>query len=878
MMKKNEEAKRLQEQDTNKKDWLKWGPYLSERQWGTVREDYSANGDAWNYFPHEHARSRVYRWGEDGIAGLSDRYCNICFSIALWNGKDSILKERLFGLTGPQGNHGEDVKELYYYLESTPTHSYMKHLYKYPQAAYPYEKLVSENQKRSRNELEYEVLDTGVFKNNAYFDVFTEYAKGDEKDILVKITISNRNSKAAEIHLLPTLTIRNHWTFKEMPKKPVVKKSTKNGAVSATINHPYVGNYNLYFQEADQLLFTENETNREAVFLQKNAHPFKKDLFHKAVCEDDYTLATKNEQGTKFAPLYRRKIEGGKSVSIVLRLSEKKLTAPFGKEFDTIFEARKKECDTFYEALAPKASTDKKAILKQALAGLLWTKQYYNYEVEQWLKGDSKNSQPPKERLTGRNSSWKTLRNHDVLSMPDAWEYPWYAAWDSAFHCASFALIDPSFAKEQLLLFTKEWYMAPNGQIPAYEWNFSDVNPPVQAWSALRIYKTDKEKTGTGDVKFLKRMFNKLALNFTWWVNQLDQNQNNVFQGGFLGLDNIGVFDRSHGIPGNGTLEQVDGTAWMALYCLNMLEMSLEIAKEDDSYEDMATKYLGHFVFIAEALNKMDTEYEGTWDSVEGFFYDRLVLPDGRSTRIKIRSIAGMLSLAAVLNIKKDTLNQFPKFKASVLWFQKYRMENLKFPIIQGFEDGEDLLLSLVPDDRLQLLVKSLLDEKEFLSPHGIRSLSKIHEKPYRIQIDGIDYSINYEPAESTVSLFGGNSNWRGPVWMPMNYLFIQSLREYYSFCGKDMTFEYPTGSGTKLDLHQISNEISKRLIKIFEKDTDDKRPFNLLHDKQYTDPNFKDLVLFYEYFHGENGRGLGASHQTGWTALVANLIQELDS
>lgn len=878
MTAQNEERKRLQEQDKNKKDWLKWGPYLSERQWGTVREDYSAHGDAWNYFPHEHARSRAYRWGEDGIAGLSDRYCNICFGIGLWNGKDPILKERLFGLTGPQGNHGEDVKELYYYLESTPSHSYMKHLYKYPQAEFPYAKLASENQKRKRNELEYEILDTGVFENNAYFDVFTEYAKGDEKDILIKITIHNRNPEAAAIHLLPTLTMRNHWTFKEMPKKPVIKKRKKRGKTYATIEHPYVGGYNLYFQEADQLLFTENETNREAIYLQKNTHPYKKDLFHKAVCTNDYTLATKNKEGTKFAPLYHRKIEGGTSVSVVLRLSDKTLDDPFGKTFDRIFKNRKKECEAFYEEMAPKANSDKKAIFRQAMAGLLWTKQYYNYEVEQWLKGDSKNSHPPKERLTGRNHSWKTLRNHDILSMPDAWEYPWYAAWDSAFHCASFALIDPSFAKEQLLLFTKEWYMAPNGQIPAYEWNFSDVNPPVQAWSALRIYKIDKDKTGAGDVKFLKRMFNKLALNFTWWVNQLDSSQKNVFQGGFLGLDNIGVFDRSNGIPGNGTLEQVDGTAWMALYCLNMLEMSLEIVKEDETYEDMATKYFGHFIFIAEALNKIDIAHEGTWDSEEGFFYDRLVLPDGRSTRIKIRSIAGMLSLAAVLTIKKETLALFPKFKASVLWFQKYRMENLKFPVIQGYEDGEDLHLSLVPDDRLQLLIKSLLDEKEFLGPYGIRSLSKIHEEPYHIHIDGIDYSINYEPAESTVSLFGGNSNWRGPVWLPMNYLFIQSLREYYSFCGKDMEFEYPTGSGIKMDLHQISNEISKRVIKMFEKDGNDKRPINRLHDQQYTDPNFKDLVLFYEYFHGENGRGLGASHQTGWTALVANLIQELNT
>ena len=588
-------------------------------------------------------------------------------------------------------------------------------------------------------------------------------------------------------------------------------------------------------------------------------------------------MATKNKQGTKFSPLYKLEVEGGASISIKLRLSEKTLKNPFDKSYDHIFKERQEECATFYDQIAPRASEDKKAILKQAFAGLLWTKQYYNYEVEKWLKGDSKNSQPPSGRLSGRNSGWKTLRNHDVLSMPDAWEYPWYAAWDSAFHCTSFALIDPQFAKEQLLLFTKEWYMAPNGQIPAYEWNFSDVNPPVQAWSALRIYKADKKKSGVGDVNFLKRMFNKLALNFTWWVNRLDNNNNNVFQGGFLGLDNIGVFDRSHGVPGGGILEQVDGTAWMALYCLNMLEMSLEIAMEDDAYEDMATKYFGHFIFIAEALNKMDANHGGTWDDEEGFFYDRLILPNGSSGTIKVRSIAGMLSLAAVLTIKKDTLEKLPKFKASVVWFKKYRTKNLKYTVIQEFAEGEDLLLSLVPRDRVELLVKSLLDENEFLSPYGIRSLSKIHEKPYEIEIEGVNYSINYEPAESTVSLFGGNSNWRGPVWMPMNYLFIQALREYYSYCGNELEFEYPTGSTNKLNLKEISTELSKRLIKIFEKDENGNRPYNELYHHIYKDESFKDNILFYEYFHAENGRGLGASHQTGWTALVANLIEEID-
>ncbi|MBU2899873.1 MGH1-like glycoside hydrolase domain-containing protein [Maribacter dokdonensis] len=873
---KNPEKIRLSQQQKEEKDWLKWGPYLSERQWGTVREDYSASGDAWNYFPHDHARSRAFRWGEDGIAGISDRYCNMCFSIGLWNGKDPIIKERLFGLTGPQGNHGEDVKELYYYLENTPSHSYMKYLYKYSQKAYPYNQLITENQKRNRKELEFELLDTGIFDDNTYFDVSTEYAKGDETDILIKITITNRSNQAAPITLLPQMVMRNHWTFKEMSRKPVItKKGTKTNPF-VHIDHPYVGSYNLYFQKAAQLFFTENETNRKKVYSDTNDHPFKKDLFNDAVCNNDFELATKNSSGTKFAPLYQEIIGGGESKTFQLRLTEETLDTPFS-DFDAIFKARQEECAQFYEEIAPKATNDRKAILKQAFAGLLWTKQYYNYEVEKWLEGDYKTTPPPEQRKNGRNSNWKTLRNHDVLSMPDAWEYPWYAAWDSAFHCASFASIDPEFAKDQLLLFTKEWYMAPNGQIPAYEWNFSDVNPPVQAWATLQIYGTDKSITGVPDIKFLKRMFNKLSLNFNWWVNRQDRNDNNVFQGGFLGLDNIGVFDRSHGVPGGGFLDQVDGTAWMALYSLNMLEISLRIAEHDDTYEDMATKYFGHFVFIAEALNKMDTDKANVWDDVEGFFYDRLTLPNGQSTTIKVRSIAGMLSLAAVLTIKKSVLDKFPKFKASVLWFKKYRAENLKYEVIQQYEADGDLLLSLVPKDRMQKLVTALLDEKEFLSEYGIRSLSKVHEKAYQIHIDGIEYSIDYEPAESTVPLFGGNSNWRGPIWMPMNYLFIQALREYQWYDGNDFLFEYPTGSNKLLNLKQVSDELSKRLIHMFEKDEKGNRAINKNYEKYYQDPHFKDLILFYEYFHGENGRGLGASHQTGWTALVANLIEQLE-
>ncbi|WP_367388264.1 glucosidase [Lewinella sp. LCG006] len=870
------EHKRLKENYSGTKDWLKWGPYLSERQWGTVREDYSPRGDAWNYFPHEQARSRAYRWGEDGLAGFSDRYCNICFSIALWNGKDDILKERLYGLTGPQGNHGEDVKELYYYLDNTPSHAYQKQLYKYPQQQFPYEQLLAENAKRGLKDLEYELLDTGIFANNEYFDVFTEYAKADSEDMLIKITVSNRADQPAQLDLLPTLVMRNHWSFSGMEKKPVIKKQSQNGQSFVSIDHEYVGGrYYLYFEPAQRLLFTENETNTEVVSKIPNDHPRKKDLFHEAVVCQDFSLATSKEEGTKFAPHYVLELSAGETKTVCLRLSHQPHDQPFGAAFEEAFTQRKKESDQFYEQLTKGLDAEEAAIQRQAFAGLLWTKQYYNYDVERWLEGDDKIAKSPPERLAGRNSNWKTLRIHDILSMPDAWEYPWFAAWDSAFHCLTFAMIDPEFAKQQLLLFTKEWYMAPNGQIPAYEWSFSDVNPPVQAWAAINIYQIEQKQTGKGDVKFLKRMFNKLALNFTWWVNQLDRSQNNVFEGGFLGLDNIGVFDRSNDIPGGGTLEQVDGTSWMALYCLNMLEMSLEIALYDDTYEDMATKYFGHFVFIAEALNIISQEYASTWDEREGFFYDKLILPSEEVVPIKIRSIAGLLSLAAVLTIKRETLKALPRFQQSVIWFREHRMENLKYPVIQSYAEGDDLLLSLVPKKRMEILMAALLDEKEFLSPYGIRSLSKIHETPYHLNIQGVDYSIDYEPAEASVHLFGGNSNWRGPVWFPMNYLFIQAIQEYYHYCGDELQFALPTGSENLLTLDQIRKALSQRLINIFLPDEHGHRPVNGLYTEAYEQEHFRDLILFYEYFHGENGRGAGASHQTGWTALVANLIAE---
>ncbi|SHI56919.1 MGH1-like glycoside hydrolase domain-containing protein [Pseudozobellia thermophila] len=874
MRDKTEEDKRLTAHYSKERDWLKWGPYLSERQWGTVREDYSANGDAWNYLPHDHARSRTYRWGEDGIAGISDRYCNICFALTLWNGKDPILKERLFGLSGPEGNHGEDVKELYYYLENTPSHSYMKHLYKYPQNEYPYRQLVSENQKRGKHETEYELLDTGIFDNDEYFDVYTEYAKGAEEDVLIKITIANRGPIKAELSVLPTLWIRNYWSFLGMNEKPVIKKAGDTGVANVTIDHEYVGRYRMYFDQPLKYLFTENETNVERIFNGTNDHPYKKDLFHRAVINNDFELAEKKNEGTKFSPLYQLEIEPGETHTIKLRLTDTEHASPLDQGFESIFSKREKESQEFLESVTAKSSPEQREIQKQAFAGLLWTKQYYNYEIEQWLKGDPGTS-PPKERLYGRNSSWTTFRNHDILSMPDAWEYPWFAAWDSAFHCVTFSMIDHEFAKRQLLLFTKEWYMAANGQIPAYEWNFSDVNPPVQAWAAIQIYQMEQRKTGKGDLSFLKRMFNKLALNFTWWVNQEDSLNNNVFEGGFLGLDNIGVFDRSNGIPGGGILEQVDGTSWMALYCLNMLEMAIEIAIDDPTFEDMCIKYFGHFCFITEALNKISEDSLGSWDGQEGFFYDTLILPSKQKIPIKVRSISGLLSLTAVLNIRKESLDQLPRFRSSMEWYRKYRLENRKYQILEEYRTDDDVLLSLVPRERLNVLIQCVLNESEFLGDYGIRSLSKIHERPYTVQINGGSYSISYENAESMTDLFGGNSNWRGPIWMPMNYLFISTFKEYHNYFGDKLKYAYPSGSDNFLNLKEIAFEISKRLIAIFAKDAEGNRPVNALHRQKYADPHFRELILFYEYFDGNNGRGVGASHQTGWTALVANLIEE---
>ena len=873
------EDQRLNENYQGQKKWLKWGPYLSERQWGTVREDYSENGTAWDFFPHDHARSRVYRWGEDAIAGFSDDFCNLCFGVALWNGKDPIIKERLFGLTGPQGNHAEDVKELYYYLDSTPTHSYMKHLYKYPQAAYPYQDLVETNRNRSKDEKEYELLDTGVFAGNRYFDVFTEYAKADEDDILIKITVHNRSEDQAEIKVLPTLWFRNLWSFGLMKQKPEMKllDSKKTYACIST-SHEKIGEHYLYFETPRQSLFTENESNTEYLFGVDNPSPFVKDSINDAVINDDFSLFKDKENGTKFSPLYHLNIKGGSSKTVKLRLSKTKKTSnPLQKEFDQVFADRLQEADAFYEALVSKVDNkDLKNIQRQAFAGMLWTKQYYNIDMPLWLKGDKGQIPPPEGRKHGRNSDWMTLNNEDIISMPDKWEYPWYAAWDLAFHCVPLAKLDSNFAKDQLILFLREWYMKPNGQLPAYEWAFGDVNPPVHAWACMQVYRIEKDKTGNGDIAFLKKAFQKLMINFTWWVNRKDRNDNNVFEGGFLGLDNIGIFDRSAPIPGGGHLEQADGTSWMAMYSLNMLDMALEISQVDNTFEDSATKFLEHFIYISESLNDICKNWSGAWDEEEGFFYDVLVKPDGSYTPLKVRSLVGLTSIFATLVIDKERLDKVPDFKKRLKWFRNYRVKNEFYTVIEEFDEDEDILLSLTPKNRLEKLLKAILDEKEFFSQGGIRSVSKIHENPYILNIGGQEFGLKYEPAESTTTLFGGNSNWRGPVWIPMNYMIIESLRELHKYYGESLKVACPTGSDNLRQLDGVADDISSRLISLFKKDKDGKRPVHENETTYQNNPHFQDLILFYEYFHGDNGRGVGASHQTGWTGIVGELIDNL--
>jgi hypothetical protein len=869
-----------EQQRLHQPGWKKWGPYLSERQWGTVREDYSEHGNAWDHFPHDHARSRVYRWGEDGIAGISDDMQRICFALTLWNGKDPILKERLFGLTGNEGNHGEDVKELYYYLDSTPTHSYMKHLYKYPQGEYPYAGLVDVNRNRSRYENEYELLDTGLFNEGKYFDVFTEYAKEDTEDIGVRITIHNRGNEEAYIAVLPTLWLRNLWSFGLMKEKPSIQLVENNEQYGvAKITHEQTGPYHFYFEKPVRTLFTENETNRERLYGQPNASSFVKVAFHQAVAENNFTWLEGKKEGTKFALFYEFNIHAHSSVTVHLRLSRKEIKENiFGKSFNELFNLRIKEADEFYRSITTTKDKELFNIQRQAFAGMLWSKQYFNIDIPRWLSGDPGQPAPPANRKTGRNHHWPSLNNEDIISMPDKWEYPWYAAWDLAFHCVPLGMIDPQFAKDQLILFLREWYMHPNGQLPAYEWAFSDVNPPVHAWSCLQVYKMDKAKTGKPDIQFLERVFQKLLINFTWWVNQKDHKGNNVFEGGFLGLDNIGVFDRSNMIPGGGTLEQADGTSWMAMYSLNMLEMALEISQHNPAYEDVTTKFFEHFIYIAESLNRIGENWTSSWDEEEGFFYDVLSLPDGRYIPLKVRSLVGLSTLFAVLVLKKEWLEKLPDFHQRLKWFQQYRRDNGQYLVIEELKDHDDILLSLLPKERLEKLLRALLDEEEFLSKGGIRSISKLHETPYSVHIDGQEFGLNYQPGEGNSNLFGGNSNWRGPVWMPMNYLLIGALNSYSEYYKNDLAVELPTGSGHFVNLQTVAKEISTRLVSTFQQDDSGNRPVNDYFTIYRDDPHFKDLVLFYEYFHGDTARGVGASHQTGWTGVVAELINRISS
>jgi hypothetical protein len=847
----------------------KWGPYLSERQWGTVREDYSEYGDAWNYFPFDHAHCRSYQWGEDGLAGISDRFQNLCFAIALWNGKDPILKERLFGLRNGEGNHGEDVKELYYYLDNVPTHSYMEYLYKYPQQEFPYEKLREENRKRSKHEPEYEVLDTGIFDHNRYFDVHVTYAKQSSEDIFIRIDIKNRHNKGAEITVLPTLWFSNQWENDPAAEQPMIHHED---ATSVRAVHHRLGNYYFYFQNAADAMFTNNVTNTEKVTGQPNENIFVKDAFHDAIINGQNRDALRNKKsGSKFSPVYKLKLAGGATKSIYCRLSFGKQEQPFAKGFEKLFAIRKKEADDFYSSVLPKGlSEDTNRIQRQALAGLLWSKQYYAFDVEQWLNSSDGITPVTHNRKLGRNHDWQHLKNQDIISMPDKWEYPWYAAWDLGFQTIAMAQIDPQFAKQQLLLIMREWYMKPDGQLPAYEWNFSDVNPPVHAWAALEVYNVEKKKKGKGDLIFLKKIFQKLLINFTWWINRKDRKGNNIFEGGFLGLDNIGVFNRSsHGTDMQ--LEQADGTSWMGTYALNMMDIALEIALYDESFEDTATKFFEHFILIAESLNE-----HHLWNKEDKFFYDVLCLPGTEPMPLRIKSIVGLTSLFAVSTISKQTLNQLKNFKKRSSWFEDYRKSNHKFWPNEERSDGEEILLSLVPRNRLVYLLERLLDEEEFLSPGGIRALSKYHKNnPYSVTVNGNEYTINYDPGDSTSEIFGGNSNWRGPVWIPINYIIIQSVRRYGNFYGDSLLIEYPVGSGNKINLCQVADELTRRVVSLFKKDAEGNRRSYGDYNWFYQQKGNEHLVLFYEYFHGDTGFGLGASHQTGWTALVAELINQ---
>ncbi|MBE7463908.1 MAG: glucosidase [Planctomycetes bacterium] len=864
---------RLEATTKRKSDWKHWGPYLSDRAWGTVREDYSPNGTAWDYFPHDHARSRAYRWNEDGLGGICDRMQHVCFALAMWNGKDPIIKERYFGLTGSEGNHGEDCKDYYWYLDSTPTHSYMKMLYKYPQAEFPYSQLLDQNRGRGFIAEEFELCDTGIFDGQRYFDVFVEYAKAGEKDILIQITVHNRGPEAAAIELLPTLWFRNTWSW-GLPNVTKPHMSAKS-ATEIEANHEEVGTYFLFCDGKPELLFCENESNAKRLWGSENGTPYPKDGINDHVVRGEPTV-NPERTGTKAAARYKLEIGAGQSKQIRLRLRHGHLDKPF-QQFDELWDKRVKEADEFYETVQPRQLTeDERRVQRQAFGGLLWSKQWFHYDVDQWLAGDPAGPTPPAERKVGRNRHWQHMHCADVISMPDKWEYPWFAAWDLAFHTVPIALVDPEFAKRQLVLMLREWYMHPNGQIPAYEWAFGDVNPPVHAWACWRVYKMEKKLTGKGDVGFLERCFHKLLLNFTWWVNRKDASGNNIFQGGFLGMDNIGVFDRSQPLPTGGHLEQSDSTAWMGMYSLNLMVMAMELAKGNPAYEDVATKFFEHFLYIAHAMANMGEAGIELWDEEDGFFYDVLHLPGNNYSKLKIRSMVGLVPLFAVETIEPEVLERLPRFRRRMEWFLENRpdMSNL---VSKWDEPGQGhrYLLSLLRGHKMKLLLKRTLDESEFFSDYGIRALSKYHEKnPYIFWVGNQEYRVDYWPAESRSGLFGGNSNWRGPIWFPVNYLILESLQKFHHYYGEDFKVECPAGSGNKQTLWDISMELGRRLTRTFLKDRDGKRPLYGEHPI-FKDPHWRDHVLFYEYFHGDNGRGIGATHQTGWTAIVAKLIQQ---
>lgn len=872
------EQTRLDENRDRQAYWLRWGPYLSERQWGTVREDYSQDGNAWSYISYDCARSRAYRWGEDGIAGISDNHQRLCFAIALWNERDPILKERLFGVTGPQGNHGEDVKEAYFYLDNTPSHAYMKYLYKYPQGEFPYADLVRENERRSAADPEYELLDTGIFEGNRYFDVTVTYAKETDEDISICIKVCNRGDTAKPLHLLPTLWFRNTWSWQQDAPKPILSLfPSREGIEVIRASHHTLGDRWLYCEGATEIVFTENETNTERLYGTKNRSIYVKDGINDRAVLGKMDAVNPSGRGTKASAYYVMELAPGETKTLRLRLSDRPphdLPEPFAN-FEERFEKRRLEADEFYQKLLPETvSGDRRNIYRQAMAGLLWTKQYYYFVVEEWLNGDP--AQPPVHRHAPRNAEWVHLYNDDIISMPDKWEFPWYAAWDLAFHAVPFATIDPDFAKYQLDRLTREWYMHPNGQLPAYEWHFSDVNPPVHAWGAWRVYQIEKANTGKGDRQFLERVFQKLLLNFTWWVNRKDTSGKNVFEGGFLGLDNIGIFNRSADVPAGGRLEQSDATSWMAMYALNMLEISIELAKDNPVYEDIASKFFEHFLYIASAMNHPEEPEINLWDDEDKFYYDVLHTPDDERHPLKVKSMVGLIPLFAVLVMELEDLDRFPKFKQRVEWFKANR-PHLASGIASLTHPGEEgrKLLALVSPNKLRAIIKRMLDETEFLSDYGVRSLSREHlAKPFTFEAEAETYCISYEPAESNSGMFGGNSNWRGPVWFPVNYLIVESLHVFYRYLGDDFQVECPTGSGKWMNLGEVANEISRRLIAIFELD-EDRRPVHGDRQVFQSDPHWHELILFNEYFHGDNGSGLGANHQTGWSALVASLIQE---